>query len=184
MITEYIEGNKKAISSLEGQKVHLEQIVKYCARQVKLGFKILICGNGGSAADAQHFAAELVGRFEKERKSIPCIALTTDTSILTAIGNDYGYEHIFARQVEALGEEGDVLIAISTSGQSSNIYEAGKAAKKKKLGVVALTGPNHGGIGRMADKVICIISPRTCHIQEGHEVFLHYLAQELEKRSE
>lgn len=181
MITEYIEESLRAIKSLDSQRSHLGQIVKYCRRQIRLGHKILICGNGGSAADAQHFAAELVGRFEKERKAIPCIALTTDTSILTALGNDYGYNQIFARQIEAYGAEGDVLIAISTSGGSSNVINAAKKARDMKIGIVAMTGPNHSGLGRLADKVICVHSERTCHVQEGHEVFLHYLAQELEK---
>lgn len=140
--------------------------------------KILACGNGGSAADAQHFAAELVGRFEMERQGLAAIALTTDTSILTAVANDYGFKAIFERQVRALGQPGDVLLAISTSGNSPNVIEAIQAAHDNDLRVVALTGKGGGQIGEMlrdADIHICVPSDRTARIQEVHLLTLHCL---------
>ena len=140
--------------------------------------KILACGNGGSAADAQHFAAELVGRFEVERQELAAIALTTDSSILTAIANDYSFNVIYAKQVRALGQPGDVLLAISTSGNSANIIEAIKAAHSNDLTVVALTGKGGGQIGsllREGDIHICVPAERTARIQETHLLTIHCL---------
>jgi D-sedoheptulose 7-phosphate isomerase len=140
--------------------------------------KILACGNGGSAADAQHFAAELVGRFEMERHGLAAIALTTDTSIMTAVANDYGFKAIFERQVRALGQPGDVLLAISTSGNSPNVIEAIQAAHDNDLRIVALTGKGGGQIGEMlrdSDIHICVPSDRTARIQEVHLLTLHCL---------
>lgn len=138
--------------------------------------KILACGNGGSAADAQHFAAEMTGRFEKERMELAAIALTTDTSALTAIGNDYGFDHIFSKQVRALGRAGDVLIGISTSGNSSNIIEAIKAAHERDMRVVAFTGRDGGKIAQMLksdDVLLNVPYPRTARIQEVHLMMIH-----------
>ena len=147
-------------------------------RALQGGGKILACGNGGSAADAQHFAAELVGRFERERKELGAIALTTDTSILTAIGNDYGYDEIFSKQVRALGKPGDVLLAISTSGNSKNVLLAIEAAQKLGMRVVALTGKG-GGLCNQAlqeqDVHLCVPAERTARIQETHLLLLHCL---------
>lgn len=140
--------------------------------------KILACGNGGSAADAQHFAAELVGRFEVERQELAAIALTTDSSILTAVGNDYGYAHVFSRQVRALGRAGDVLLAISTSGNSANVIEAIKAAREQDMRVIALTGRDGGEIGRLLgdeDIHLCVPVQRTARIQEVHLLMIHCL---------
>lgn len=140
--------------------------------------KILACGNGGSAADAQHFAAELVGRFEAERQELAAIALTTDTSILTAIGNDYGYDVIFSKQVRALGRPNDVLLAISTSGNSANVIEAIKAAHDADMRIVALTGKGGGKIGKMLkgdDIHLCVPTERTARIQEVHLLAIHCL---------
>ena len=140
--------------------------------------KILACGNGGSAADAQHFAAELVGRFELERQGLAAIALTTDSSILTAVGNDYGYKTVFERQVRALGQPGDVLLAISTSGNSSSIVEAIRAAHDNELHVVALTGKGGGQIGQLlreGDIHLCVPADRTARIQETHILTIHCL---------
>ena len=140
--------------------------------------KILACGNGGSAADAQHFPAELVGRFEMERQGLAAIALTTDSSILTAVSNDYGFKAIFERQVRALGQPGDVLLAISTSGNSPNVIEAIQAAQDNDLRVVALTGKGGGQIGEMlrdSDIHLCVPSDRTARIQEVHLLTLHCL---------
>jgi D-sedoheptulose 7-phosphate isomerase len=140
--------------------------------------KILACGNGGSAADAQHFVAELVGRFEIERQGLASIALTTDSSIMTAVSNDYGYNAIFERQVRALGQPGDLLLAISTSGKSPNVVEAIRAAHENDLHVVALTGKGGGDIGRMlreTDVHLCVPSERTARIQEVHALIVHCL---------
>jgi D-sedoheptulose 7-phosphate isomerase len=140
--------------------------------------KILSCGNGGSAADAQHFAAELVGRFETERQGLAAIALTTDSSILTAISNDYGYKAIFDKQVRALGKPGDLLLAISTSGNSANVIEAIHAAHDNDLHIVALTGKGGGEIGELlrdTDVHICVPAERTARIQEVHLLTIHCL---------
>jgi phosphoheptose isomerase len=144
------------------------------------GRKALSCGNGGSAADAQHFAAELVGRFERERPGLPAIALTTDTSALTAIANDYDYDRVFSKQVEALANEGDVLLAISTSGNSKNVIEAMKAAQARKTAVIALTGRDGGAMGRMCgprDFHINVAHPRTMRVQEVHLLVVHCLCE-------
>ena len=138
--------------------------------------KILACGNGGSAADAQHFAAEMTGRFEKERMELAAVALTTDTSALTAIGNDYGFEHIFSKQVRALGRAGDVLVGISTSGNSANVIEAIKAAHERDMRVIALTGRDGGKIAAMlqdSDILLNVPYPRTARIQENHILLIH-----------
>ena len=140
------------------------------------GGKVLSCGNGGSAADAQHFSSELLGRFESERASLPAVALSTDTSTLTAVGNDYGYEQVFARQVGALGKEGDVLLAISTSGNSGNILAATRVAQQKGLGIVALTGRDGGKLApllRHGDVELRVPSNRTIRIQETHLLIIH-----------
>jgi D-sedoheptulose 7-phosphate isomerase len=145
---------------------------------VTSGGKVLACGNGGSAADAQHFAAEFVGRFERERPELGAIALTTDSSILTAIANDYDFNVIFAKQVRALGLPGDVLLAISTSGNSANVLAAVEAAHEREMTVVALTGKGGGKMGatlRETDVHICVPHDRTARIQEVHLLVLHCL---------
>lgn len=150
------------------------------AAALKSGRKALACGNGGSAADSQHFAAEIVGRFERERPGLPAIALTTDTSGLTAIANDYGFDRVFARQVEALGASGDVLLAISTSGNSKNIVEAVKAAQSRELVVIALTGRDGGAMGKMLrprDFHLNVAHPRTMRVQEIHLLVIHCLCE-------
>lgn len=142
------------------------------------GNKILACGNGGSAADCQHFAAELVGRFERERLPLPALALTTDTSILTAVGNDYSFNEIFSKQVQAFGQAGDVLLALSTSGNSANVLAAVDAALERDMRIVALTGKGGGAIGKRltdADVHICVPHDRTARIQEVHLLTIHCL---------
>jgi D-sedoheptulose 7-phosphate isomerase len=142
------------------------------------GGKVLACGNGGSASDAQHFAADFIGRFERERPGLAAIALSTDTSILTAVGNDYGFEQIFAKQVQALGQPGDVLLALSTSGNSVNMLAAIRAAKEKDMTVVALTGRGGGKTRELlndTDVHICVPHERTARIQEVHLLALHCL---------
>ncbi|HWI81412.1 phosphoheptose isomerase [Ramlibacter sp.] len=143
---------------------------------VTSGGKVLACGNGGSAADAQHFAAEFVGRFERERPELGAIALTTDTSILTAIANDYDFERVYAKQVRALGQAGDVLLALSTSGNSANVLAAIEAAHEREMTVVALTGRGGGRIAnalRETDVHVCVPHDRTARIQEVHLLTLH-----------
>ena len=149
------------------------------------GGKILSCGNGGSAADAQHFAAELVGRFEIERQELAAVALSTDTSILTAVGNDYDFSQVFAKQVRALGNVGDVLLAISTSGNSSNVLQAIKAAHDSDMHVVALTGKGGGKIAnklKESDINICVPHDRTARIQEIHLLTLHCLCDGIDAK--
>jgi D-sedoheptulose 7-phosphate isomerase len=150
------------------------------AQALKSGRKVLSCGNGGSAADSQHFAAEMVGRFERERPGLPGIALTTDTSALTAIANDYDFDRVFSKQVEALGQAGDFLLAISTSGNSKNVIEAIKAAHAKGLVVIALTGRDGGAMGKMlrpADFHLNVAHARTMRVQEIHLLAIHCLCE-------
>jgi len=155
---------------------HIDAAVERMVMALTSGNKILACGNGGSAADAQHFAAELVGRFERERFQLPAISLATDTSILTAVANDYSYREIFSKQVQAFGQAGDILLAISTSGNSANVMAAIEAALEREMRVVALTGKGGGAIGKMltdADVHICVPADRTARIQEVHLVTIH-----------
>ncbi len=146
----------------------------------KNGGKLLICGNGGSAADSQHFAAEMVGRLVKDRDPLPAIAMTTDTSILTAIGNDYSYDIVFRKQVEALGKPGDVLVCMSTSGNSENVVQAILAAKEKNIRTVALLGKSGGKIAEMADDAIVVPSNVSQRIQEGHITIIHIWCEIIE----
>ena len=147
---------------------------------LRQGGSVLVFGNGGSAADAQHFAAEMLGRYEKERRAWPAIALTTDTSALTAIGNDYGFDRIFARQVEALGRKGDVAIGISTSGNSANVLRALEAARNRGLITVALTGRG-GKAGSIAGHHIAVPEARTARVQEVHATVLHVICELVER---
>lgn len=142
------------------------------------GNKVLACGNGGSAGQCQHFAAELVGRFERERPPLAVFSLTTDTSLLTAISNDYEFDQIFAKQVLGLGQAGDILLALSTSGNSSNVIRAIEAARERDMHVIALTGKDGGKIAGLLDGVdvqICVKHPRTAHVQEIHALIIHCL---------
>ena len=150
------------------------------AAALKAGRKVLSCGNGGSAADSQHFAAELVGRFERERPGLAGIALTTDTSALTAIANDYHFDQVFSKQVLALGQAGDFLLGISTSGNSKNVIEAIKAAHSRDMRVIALTGRDGGEMGRMmraGDFHLNVAHPRTMRVQEVHLLVVHCLCE-------
>lgn len=148
---------------------------------LKKGNKLLICGNGGSAADAQHFAGEIVGRFKLERKGWPAIALTTDTSVITAWSNDYSFETVFSRQVEALGKEGDLLISISTSGNSPNCIKANAKAKELKINIINLLGKDGGKMKNTGDINIIINSNNTPRIQEIHELFIHIICEIVER---
>jgi len=158
------------------------KVIEVTARSLKTGHKILVFGNGGSAAEAQHFAAELVNKFLKPRGPLRAISLTTDTSALTSIGNDSSFDQVFSRQVEAFAEEGDIALALSTSGNSPNIVLALEAAKERKMVTVALTGKGGGKLGPIVDYLLDIPCKKTPRIQEVHLLLLHMLAQELEER--
>ena len=153
----------------------LVKAVNCCVNALKSGGKLMFAGNGGSAAEAQHFSAEMVGRFLIERKPLASVALSTDTSALTAIGNDYGYDQVFSRQVEALGRSGDVLIVLSTSGRSKNILAAMRAAAALGVATIAFTGREPREIGALADVVLNVPSSHTPQIQEGHLILGHLL---------
>jgi D-sedoheptulose 7-phosphate isomerase len=170
-----IETKQKAAETMSEDIVRAINLMHQALTSEK---KILACGNGGSAADAQHFAAELVGRFERERRELPAIALSTDSSILTAIANDYSYEVIFSKQVRALGQAGDVLLGISTSGNSANVIAAIEAAHLKGMSVIAFTGKDGGKIKnslKNSDVHLCVPADRTARIQETHLLLLHCL---------
>ena len=153
------------------------RFAEVCTAALKAGRKVLFCGNGGSAADSQHLAAELIGRFQKERRGLPGIALTTDTSILTAVGNDYGFDSVFSRQVEALALPGDVVVGLSTSGNSPNVVRALEAAKAIGAVTVGLTGRNGGKLARTSDICIKVPAEVTARVQEGHSLIGHIVCQ-------
>jgi len=160
----------------------IEKAIEAMCSALRAGKKVLLMGNGGSAADAQHIAAELVSRFKKERKAIPAISLSTDTSILTAIGNDYGFEKVFERQIEALGNKGDVVIGISTSGNSENVYRAMKLAKEMGLKTIGLLGNDGGKIKDFSDIPLIVPSKNTPRIQEAHITIEHIICEGVEKK--
>ena len=157
------------------------KIANICIKSLKSGGKIIFCGNGGSAADSQHLAAELVSRFNFDRPALAAIALTTDTSALTAIGNDYGYERVFSRQLEAIGRQGDVIFGFSTSGRSKNILLAFEQAKKMKITTVGMLGIDGRDIGQIADEQINIPSSYTPKVQEGHICIGHIICGVIEE---
>jgi D-sedoheptulose 7-phosphate isomerase len=175
-----IQNHLEVIGSVRSQLPVLERIAGEMTRALVAGNKVLWCGNGGSAADSQHLAAELVGRFRRERRGLPSIALTTDTSILTSIGNDYGYEQVFRRQVEALCVEGDVVVGISTSGNSRNVCLALDAARNLRAYTVAFTGEKGGAMAGVADAVLSIASSDTARVQEAHILCGHMLCDWIE----
>ncbi len=171
------EGAKLRRSFLADCAPVLDAAARCMARSLAHGGKILVCGNGGSAADAQHMTGELLGRFLMERPSLPAVALNVDTSTLTAVGNDYGYEEVFARQVSGLGRPGDVLVAFSTSGGSANVIKAIEAARGKGMAVVGLTGKGGGRMASMCDHLLNVPHSHTPLIQEMHEACMHLLCQ-------
>lgn len=183
-IEQVIFEHEHLISLLKQNKEFISKIdraVSMLATAIKNKKKILVCGNGGSAADSQHLAGELVGRFQKEREPIECISLTTNTSIITAIGNDYGFDRIFARQIDATGKNGDVVILISTSGKSTNIIEAAKSARMKKMKIISLTGYEPNMLSEMSDLTISVPSKSTPRIQEIHSIIIHLICGILEE---
>jgi D-sedoheptulose 7-phosphate isomerase len=165
---------------MAGNVAPVVAVAEAISNSLRQGGSVLVFGNGGSAADAQHFTAELIGRYEQERKAWPAIALTTDTSALTAIGNDYGFDRVFARQLEALGKAGDVAIGISTSGDSPNVLRALETANERGLVSVALTGRG-GEAGRIAAHHIAVQEARTARVQEVHATLLHVICELVER---
>lgn len=182
ILTKHFDGHlQTAKQASSGDALHvMEEVTRALIKTFKSGHKILLCGNGGSAADAQHISAEFVGRFYRERKSLPAIALTTDTSILTAVGNDYSYEKIFSRQIEGLGCKGDVLIALSTSGNSKNVIEAVSQAISMGITPIVFTGKSGGILAGMTELCFRAPSSMTPHIQEIHITALHAISQAVE----
>ena len=174
-LTDHLEVLQKVIASDLPQK--LEQCAECVEKALSEGHKVMFCGNGGSAADSQHLAAEFVGRFQRERKGLPAIALTVDTSILTAVANDYGYDTVFARQVQALGEPGDVLIGISTSGNSNNVLLAIGEAKAKGITCIGMTAEGGGKMADACDICLAVPSKVTARAQEMHILMGHILCE-------
>ena len=169
----------RSLSSLEARMVEAADLIEQCLRA---GNKLLLCGNGGSATDAAHFATELVVRFAKDRRAYPAICLATDGGLLTAAGNDYGFDEIFARQVAAIGVSGDVLICLTTSGKSKNVARALEKAKERKLKTIAFLGRDGGSTMGMADVDLLVRSDSTARIQEAHQLLLHVLCEIIEAR--
>ena len=173
----YAETIRLHDAARRGSQADVLRVVDLLAAAFRHGRRVLVFGNGGSASDAQHLAAEFVGRFQKERRAVAAIALTTDTSILTAIGNDDGFDRVFARQIEALGEPGDVAIGITTSGGSKNVVEAFTVAKDRGLTTVAVTGRDGGEAGRIADVHLNVPDRSTARVQEVHRTLLHVICE-------
>lgn len=184
MIREAFEQHARVLAAMQSTRLEeLQKAAELAETCLRAGGKILALGNGGSAADAQHFAAELVGRFERDRRPLPALALTVNTSTLTAVGNDYGFEHVFERQVEALAAPGDLLLAITTSGSSPNVIAAARRARRMGCSVIGLTGEHGGALADWADRLIAVPSTNVARIQEMHEICLHVLAAWLEDRA-
>ncbi|MBP3194369.1 MAG: D-sedoheptulose 7-phosphate isomerase [Cardiobacteriaceae bacterium] len=178
---ELIARHSEVFNKLKSQEEIVQKIATLSIETLKNGGSIFTAGNGGSAADAQHFAAELSGRFLAERKPLSGIALSVDTSALTAIANDYGYDEVFARQLAALGREGDLFFGITTSGNSKNILNAVKIAKDRGIKTVGLTGRDGGKLAKIADISLVVPSDITAHIQEAHIFAIHYFCSEIDK---
>ena len=182
LIQQHFARHLEVINAVSERLAHgIEQFALTVAATLRHGGKLLVMGNGGSAADAQHLAAELVGRFLLERRALPAIALTTDTSILTAVGNDYGFDEVFARQVEAFAAAGDLVLGISTSGHSANVIKALAAAREKGCQTIGLLGRDGGRIAGMVDLALTVPSQETPRIQEAHQLIIHIICDLVEK---
>ena len=168
IIKDYLDKSSKNFIALKNQSENIEMATNIVIKSLQAGKKIIFCGNGGSAGDSQHLAAELMGRYKVDRKPMPAIALTVDTSAITAIGNDYGYENVFSRQLKGIGNKGDVLIAISTSGKSKNVINAIHEAKEMGIYVISFTGIDDSEMKSLSDNTISAQSNETNHIQEMH----------------
>ena len=175
-----IDEHRAAVETVAEMEPALHEAVALIRDAFAAGRRLFICGNGGSAADAQHFAAELTGRFEKERRGYPAVALTTDSSALTSIGNDYGFDHIFARQLQALAAEDDVFVAITTSGNSPNIVSALEVARSLGVRSIGLLGRDGGVCAGLVDVSLTVKASRTARIQEAHVLILHLLCEGLD----
>jgi len=180
-ITTIFDDSIKVISQTKVLSEKINQVASKTITCLKNDGKVILFGNGGSAADAQHMAAELIGRFQLERKSIPAIALTTDTSIITSIGNDYDFNNIFSRQIESLVNKNDIIIAISTSGNSNNVINGIMKAKENGSFVIGLTGNSGGKLQSIVDILLNVPSNDTARIQESHRIIIHSLCQLIEK---
>ena len=180
-IHKYLETTSENFIALKNQTGAISSAVNQIVSSIKSGNKVIFCGNGGSASDAQHLATELIGRYKDERDSLPAIAITTDTSALTAIGNDYGFENIFSRQIEGIGKSGDTLVAISTSGMSKNVINAVKSAKKIEISTIGFTGKNESELSKLCDICIHAQNEKTNHIQEMHIAVGQLICEIVEK---
>lgn len=180
-INQTIKESSSVILDAQNLNNEINQAIKIITDCFRKGNKVIIFGNGGSAADAQHFAAEFVGRYLKERQSLPAIALTTDTSIITAIGNDYGFEYVFSRQCESIVNENDVVIAISTSGKSKNIVNGVITSKKRGAFTIGLTGEGGRDLGKIIDLLLVVPSKSTPRIQEVHRIIMHVISELVEE---
>jgi D-sedoheptulose 7-phosphate isomerase len=179
-VAEHCGQLRPVLDALERESGRLAAWAGTLAARLGAGGRLLVAGNGGSAAEAQHFAAELSGRFARERRALPALALTTDTSVLTAVGNDYGFERVFGRQIEAFGRPGDVAVGISTSGRSPNIVDGLRTARARGLTTIAVTGASPADLAPHADLVLAVTGPSTARIQEGHLTVLHVICDLVE----
>ncbi len=182
VIDELLEGSEVLRQTAYALSAEIVNVAEHIVTTLHTGGKVMVCGNGGSAADAQHFAAELVGRFRRERPGWAAIALTVDSSVLTSLSNDYGFEQVFARQVQALGRPEDMLVAISTSGNSINVLAAVEVAIGMGVRTVGLTGEGGGALAEMVDHHLAISSGNTAYIQQGHIAVLHMFCELVEER--
>ena len=182
LINKEINEHISAINKIKNQTTKIDNIYKKIIETIKNKQMIYICGNGGSAADSQHFASELVGRYENNRDGFSAISLTTDSSALTAISNDYGFENVFSRQIESLGNVGDLLIVLSTSGNSENIISAVKAANKKGIFTIGILGKSGGKLLNLTDLNLVVDEKRTCRIQEVHALLIHILCELIDNK--
>jgi D-sedoheptulose 7-phosphate isomerase len=181
-VREQLQAHQAVLSLIERElSPQIAELAELLVGAFKNGNKLLVMGNGGSAADSQHFAAEIVGRFKMERRALPAVALSTDTSILTALGNDYGFDSVFRRQVEALGAAGDVVVGISTSGNSPNVSQALELARSRGCRTVGLLGKDGGSIRELCDLALVIPVQDTPRIQEGHITIIHIVCDLVEK---
>jgi D-sedoheptulose 7-phosphate isomerase len=181
LFTEFLSEHQLTFSTLDSLRIPLLQAAKACAQALNQGNKIMLCGNGGSAADAQHIAAELIGRFVDDRPALSALALTTDSSALTCISNDFSYDDVFSRQLLGLGQPGDVLIGITTSGKSPNILKAFDAAHTKGIFTIAFLGKDGGPAKSLAKLPLVVNSPSTARIQEAHIFLGHVLCAQIER---
>jgi len=177
-----ISSHIKVIKTLQRDAGTLQKMVNQIATSLAQKGKVLVCGNGGSAADAQHMAAELVGKFKKKRGALAAIALTVDTSIITSVGNDYSFSDIFSRQIEALAKKGDTLVLVSTSGNSQNLLKAARRAKRLNIKTIGILGKGGGKLKKLVNTSLVVKSNETPRIQEAHSLILHTLCELIEER--